>query len=341
MKHTTATGTQYALALTTSFLLGMTMFSDEGFSQQASPSGSGQHSLGVDSISSIESRISVLPPEIVESYIDRGQAVPVDHHLSSEERRQFSAALDALTPLHETILQEHLRSISFVKDLPANAQTIRVNPGGQEAVFDLVFNARVLDETLSEFATRKERQLFDAGDSELSVSVVAGSMAAVAFVLVHEATHIVDAVLGLTPPTPPGLQIEEAYQTPFARGVWESATIPVGAYRGAVLDNVPLRTGGARLDIEKAQALYEDLERTPFVSVYASLMVVEDIAELVAWRQMTEKYGQPYRIEVCDDARVIHFYEPMNSYLVRSRLNHLDLFDSPEITESPCCGEDT
>jgi len=312
------------------------MPSADTYSQETSPADGGQPSLGVDGSSSIEARISEVPPEVIKSYADRGQVVPINHDLTSEERRRFSTALEVLAPLQKAILREHLRSISFVEDMAANAQTVRVNAGGSEAVFDLVFNSRILDETLSEFATRKERQLFEAGGSQLTVSVVAGSMDAVAFVLVHEATHIVDMVLGLTPPpTPPGVQIPEARQTLLARGVWESSMTPISAYRGDVLDSIPLRTGGAPLDIEKAQALYEDLERTPFVSIYASLMVVEDIAELAAWRQMTEKYGQPYCIEVRDGAQVIYSYEPMKSSLVRSRLSQLDLFDSPEIIESP------
>jgi hypothetical protein len=120
------------------------------------------------------------------------------------------------------------------------------------------------------------------------------------------------------------------WRRPFARGVWESQTTPVSTYRGEVLDGIAFRTGGEPLDIARAQALYEDLERTPFVSVYASLMVVEDLAELVAWWQMTEKHGQHYRIEVRDEGRVIYSYEPMQSPLVRSRLDQLARFSSPE-----------
>lgn len=109
---------------------------------------------------------------------------------------------------------------------------------------------------------------------------------------------------------------------------------PAGAYRGGVLSSVPLRTGGAALGIEQAQALYEDLKRTPFASVYASLMVTEDMAEFVAWRQMTEIYGQPYRIEIRNDADLIYTYEPMKSSLVRNRLNQLELFDSADSMNS-------
>lgn len=316
--------------LTSMALVAACLLALNAYSQEPAAPDIAQQSAASDFESHIRSRITQVPPEIIKSYADRGQSV-TNHDLTVAQGRAFSAALEGLAPLHETVLQEHLRSISFADGLPVNAQTVRANAAGDsKSVFDLIINARVLDETISEFATRKERELFKSGDSPLGVSVVAGSMNALAFVMVHEATHIVDMVLGLTPPpSPPGVPISEDQQTPFARGVWEGAFTPVSAYRGPVLDSIPWRTGEGPLDIQQAQSLYEELERTPFVSVYASLIVTEDLAELVAWTQMTEKYGQPYRIEVRSDTEVIYSYEPMKSSLVRSRLNQLRPFDSP------------
>jgi hypothetical protein len=271
------------------------------------------------------SRIGSVPPEIVERNADRGLAL-ISHELSESETERFSVALGALTPLHKAILQDHLRSISFVEGLPANGQTVRVDPSGPEQAFDLVFNARILGETVSEFATRKERELFDVGESTLHVSVSAGSMDAVVFVLLHEATHIVDMVVGLRYE----IRGQEAVPTPLIRGVWDDALTPVSEYRGELLSNIPQRTGGEPLDIERAQALYEDLKRTPFASVYASLADIEDIAELVAWWQMTVKYGQPYSIEIRDGDTVIYSHEPMASPLVQNRLDQLRRFESSD-----------
>jgi len=193
---------------------------------------------------------------------------------------------------------------------------MRVDSAGGASAFRLLINTRVLEETLSEFATRKERQLFTGDDSQLTVTIAAGSMDALVFVLLHEATHMVDMALGLS-------RIREADQTAFGRGVWETEISPVAAYRGETLDSIYWRTRQL-LPIESAEALYEDLARTPFASVYSSLATAEDLAELVAWRQMTERYGHPYRIEVRDGGEVIYSYEPMKSSLVRSRLGQLD-----------------
>ena len=258
------------------------------------------------------------------------QALLVDDSLTAEQRRKVSAAFELLTPLHQAILRRHLRWISFSAELPNNAWTMRLEPAGIELEFGLVINVRVLDETLSELMTRKERQLFEAEGSPLTVTISAGSMDALGFVLLHEATHMVDmAAVRFTPPSGPEGQVQEARQTPFASGIWETVITPVGAYRGEMLDSIFWRTGKP-LDIENARALYEELERTPFASVYASRSTAEDIAELVAWWQMTEVHGQPYRIEVRDEGELVYAYEPMKSSLVRSRLNQLDRFDSAE-----------
>src|SRR5690606_36767048 len=98
-------------------------------SQEIAPLDLGPQSRGADTGTSIMSRIGNVPPEIVERNARLGQVV-TDHELSDEEEVRFFAALEALTPLHLAILQDHLRSISFVTGMPSNAQTARVLPDG-------------------------------------------------------------------------------------------------------------------------------------------------------------------------------------------------------------------
>ena len=188
-------------------------------------------------------------------------------------------------PLHRTILREHLRSISFVEGLQANAQTMRVDTGGTELLFHLSSSIPEFWRRRFRSSRREKNAIFEGGDSQVAVTVVAESMDALAFVLLHEATHAVDVALGLS-------VVGDAVETPFARGVWETAIAPAAGYRGEALDSTPWRSGKP-LAIEKARALYEDLARTPFASVYSSLANVEDLAELVAWWQMTEIHGNP------------------------------------------------
>lgn len=255
-----------------------------------------------------------------------------DQGLTDAQRQKLAAAFELLAPLHRGVVHEHLRAIYVGDDTAglrnANAVTM-YDPLAEEPTFRLVIHARVFEETLSELATRKEEQLFDAAGSSLSVTVIAGSMDALAFVLLHEATHMADIALGFSQEVVPDRRSEAS----FLREAWESALVPSAAYSGETLEASFWRTG-QRLAIEKALALYEELGRTPFVSVYGSRSIAEDFAELVAWWQMTEIHGQPYRIEVREGSRVIQSYEPMKSALVRSRLSGLARFDSPYLAPS-------
>jgi hypothetical protein len=200
----------------------------------------------------------------------------------------------------------------------ANANTSRADCKDCTA-FDLVINALVLNETISQFATRKERTLFDASGSTLSVSIEAGSMSALTFIVLHETTHMVDMTINLMPQVAPSFTIPEDMHTPFSRGIWEKSRQPVAAYFTPLLSSATWFTGKP-MRIEKAQAFYEDLQKTPFPSSYAASSNIEDLPELVALNELTGRFKQPWRIEVRDGTRLIHSYEPMKSPLVRARL---------------------
>ncbi len=286
-------------------------------------------SLGVDSRSSVETRIGDVPTEVVKRAAQFRGVSLTSHTPSATERRKFSAALAALSPLQRRVVQEHLRSVSFADGLGANAQTVRVDCKDPCVAFDLIINTQILNETVSEFLTRKERSLFETDGSSLNVSVDGGSMDAVVFILLHESTHMIDGLLKLTPQYAPGFPIPASGQTAFSRDVWDTVTTPAAPYRSAVLDSV--QPGGKPIAIGQAQAVYDDLRKTPFVSVYARSMAPEDLAELAAWRQMTQKLGQPYRIEIREGARVVFVFEPMKSALVRNRLPHLARLDAPDL----------
>jgi hypothetical protein len=282
--------------------------------------------FGVDPASSLESRFGEVPAQSIERFARFSKVTITNHAATPDDRRRVVAALSLLTPLQRRVAQEHLRSISFADNLPANAQTSRVTCEGCVA-FDLIISSQVLKETISEFATRKERTLFDTSGSTLNVSVVAGSRSAVDFIVLHELTHVVDHTLKLMPQAMPGYAIPEDMHTPFSRGVWAEGTKPVAAYAGPLLANVAFKTGSP-MRIEQAQALYEELKKTPFPSVYASTVNIEDIAELVALSELTGKQHQPWRIEIRDGAKLVYSYEPMKNPLVRARLLLLERFRS-------------
>lgn len=283
--------------------------------------------FGIDPTSTLDSRIGDIPPDRIKFLVSDPKMPVASHAITPEDRRKIAAAFAYLTPLQKRVAQDRLRSISVADGMGGNASTVRVSCKDCLA-FDLVINSIVLNETLSQFATRKERTLFDASGSTLNVSIDAGQMSALTFIVLHEFTHMVDMTLELTPQTAPGQPISEAQQTSFGRGIWATGNDPVAAYRTPLIDGARWRSGKT-MRIEQATAYYEDLAKTPFPSSYATAMPVEDLPELLALNELTGKLKQPFRIEVRDGARVIASYEPMKNPLVRARLPLLARFQSP------------
>lgn len=242
--------------------------------------------------------------------------------LTTADREKVEAALGLLPPLHRSVLGERLAEISFVEGMPNNALTYPHPGDSTEGLFNVTIRAGVLNETVSELLTKKERTCFDTGSSPLELFIEAGDEPALVYVLLHEATHIVDRSLGLTPSDDRDVEKEVA----LVKGAWESRLVADPRYRSPLLEGSCYRTRGAVYPISEAQAVYEALAATPFASLYGSYNWHDDIAELVTWYHLTERLGRPYRIEIRQEDETVFSYEPMRSPLVRARLGELQRF---------------
>jgi len=282
---------------------------------------------GLDPASSLESRVKAAPATVLKMFADAGMAAPTPHALTAAERRQLSGAFAALPPLHRRMLGERLRSVSFLDGMPNTALTSTVNPDEPYRLFDITIRASVLGETVSEFLTAKERTCFDTAGSSLSVSIEAGTLDALVYVLIHEATHVVDSSLRITPGARPGDKPGTAPPaTAFTEGVWSDRTIIAPPYRDPLLERVKFRAGGEMMPIDRAATVYEALRRTPFASLYGSSNWHDDVAESVTWYHLTERIRQPYRIVIRDKGKEVFAYEPLKSPIVRSRFDQMGRF---------------
>ena len=276
--------------------------------------------FGLDPRSSLESRVRATPASVLEMFAEPGVPAPVPHTLTDAERRQLAAALDALPPLHRRVLRERLRSLSFLDGMPNTALTSTVNPGDEYPLFDITLRASVFGQTTSEWLTEKERSCFDAAGSALQVSIEAGATPAIVYALIHEATHVVDMSVHITPPPPPkGEPPASGDSKPFTRGVWADRATPAARYRDPRLESVRFRDGGKVLPIGDAIGIYEALGRTPFASLYGSRGWADDLAEYVALYELTRELEQPYRIVIRSGAATVFAYEPMKSDRVLER----------------------
>jgi hypothetical protein len=248
----------------------------------------------------------------------------VNHPLTPAESAKVKAAFEALPALHQKILGTHLRSISFMDNMPNTGLTSPVVRKDSIKMFDIIFRAGMLHETISEWATKKENTLFDRSEnSDYRVTIEAGTLDALVFTLLHEATHVVDAVLEITPHPDDAAALVEP--TPYTRDIWHKMNKPVGKYIDPVLEKTLFR-GGSRVSIDSAPEIYGALAKLPFVSMYATASWFEDIAELETIYHLTHKMKQPFSVVVKKDNVELVRFEPMKNKLVKKRLRQLKSF---------------
>lgn len=282
---------------------------------------------GIDPASPLESRVKPTSPAVLKLFDEPGAAAPTPHTMTPAENRKLSAAFAALPPLHRRVLRERLRSVSFLDGMPNTALTSTVNPHESFPVHDITIRAAIFNEDVSDWLTQKEQTCFSAAGSPLSVSVEAGDLDAIRYVLLHEATHVVDSSLRITPNWRPRKPTDAAPPaTAFTEGVWTDRTAPIPRFSDPLLMRVKFRANGRPIPIDQAEPVYTALRRTPFVSLYGSSNWYDDLAEYVALYHLTEKLGQTYRIVIRKDGQETFAYEPMKSELVRGRIGQMKRF---------------
>lgn len=275
------------------------------------------------SSAALAERIKSAPDEVFNKFREAGMQ-PVDHILTAKEKDKVAKAFTMLSPLHSKILKQHLHSISFMDNMPNTALTSPVETTDSSQKFNITFRAEIINETVSQWATWKENTYYTFPEgSGMEITIDAGELDAMVYVLLHEATHVVDAVLALTPHSGEGDTV--AAPTAFTRGIWHTANVPEKAFISPLLETTRFRSG-KQVPVSDAPKIYKDLQKTPFVSLYSTAAWFEDLAELVAIYHLTAKLNQPFRVSVKQNSKEIMSFEPMKSKLVKKRLEQLKVF---------------
>jgi len=239
------------------------------------------------------------------------------HVLTPAELAQVEQALARLPALHRRVLDAHLRHLSFVDGVPGQgtALTSQVGASAQfDTQFDITLRASALHETLAQFLTTKERRLFEADASGHTVTIEADGADALTYLLLHEATHVLDMSRKLT----------ERQGNAFGSGIWRASTAQGRVALAPGLAASPAAAtrfrGAGPIAASRARSHYDALANTPFVSFYATAAPGEDLAELVAWHVITRRHGHTLSIGVHDaGGALLERYEPMRFPAVAAR----------------------
>ena len=330
---------QKRVRLSLLFFLLLSAASLDGWAQDAIKAGesaqitSTQLRFGLDPKEPLIQRVGETPDSVLAIFRNAGMS-PKPFPLNDQDQQKVIEAISILPPLHQSILKQRLRSISLVTDMPNTALTSAVNPDDPHCLFDITIRAAILKQSAAEWLVEKEGSCFNTDQSSFSLRADVGNITAIQYVLLHEATHVVDATLKITPSLrsgPGGVRRENA--TPFTDAVWVDARTPVSQYKDEGLMAIRFRQGGKVLEASKMKSLYEALGRTPFVSLYGSSARTEDLAEFLTVYHVTQELHKPFRISVYDGEVDIFSHDPMASEIPRSRFALMRRFYQSENIE--------
>jgi hypothetical protein len=137
---------------------------------------------------------------------------------------------------------------------------------------------------------------------------------ALAYILLHETTHIVDRTLKLTSSLDPR----------FTAGIWLDRTALAEPWSKSPIASTTFRHLSA-LPGSAADRLYQSLTESPFTSLYATAAAPEDFAELVSWRELALRSRDPLDIIVRNQAgAVIGRFRPLSNPRVAQRFHAVD-----------------
>ena len=255
-------------------------------------------------------RVLPAPESVLKKFREAGMG-PVNHELTTDEREIFKKSFSLLPLSYQKVLEQHLHSFSFMDQMPNTALTSTLDSTLYEKKFNITFRAGIFNETVSEWATWKENLCYQSTETnDYQVHVEAGDMNAMVYILLHEATHIMDQVMEISP---------------LAQGVWQNRSAPAHGYTDPILETTRFR-GGKPIPIIRAPEVYRKLENTPFVSLYSMASWHEDVAELASIYHMNIILNQPYRVLVTKNGQELIRFEPMKNELVKNRLEQLGRF---------------
>ena len=274
-------------------------------------------------ISQLVKRAQPAPKSVFDKFQNAGMN-PQHHPLTEVEIDLLSYAFELLTPLHKNILMKHLHSISFMDNMPNTALTSPVDADSLTQQFNITFRAGIFKETISQWATWKENSYYLKSDREnYEVVINAGNLDAIVYVLLHEATHIVDAVLKITPKTE---NIEDIVEpTPFISKVWYKMNEPFEESTSTLLETTRFRSG-KQVPIAEASAVYKALKKSPFTSLYSMASWHEDLAELVTIYHLNKILKEPFTITVKKNDESEFNFEPLAGDRLGVRLENIEMF---------------
>ena len=238
---------------------------------------------------------------------------------TAEERASLDATFAALPDKVREVVTPHLLGIYFIENMIGSGWTEWIS-GPEGDYYIVALNADVLHKNASDWISGKEKSVYIQNREGYDVRIDIGEdLTGGYYILLHEIGHVYDYIMQVTPGEPglpPAMDFELLRVTQpvaikkyrYMRKFWLKFRAPDPDYDFMERENVTFYGlfGGPKINISKAMAIYQELEKSPFITLYAAQNWMEDFAELFAAYVSTRIMKRPWTLKVTKDGNVIY-----------------------------------
>ena len=285
-----------------------------------------------DRNSNITSRINSSHDIVLEALKDMDQNPDYTiYQLSESEEELLDQYISLLPQLYRNIFNERLIGIYFINDFMGSGMADYVLSENGEIYTILILNPIVLESSLSELMTYKDSSCFSTNDRQYKVNIeISDEYSGLLYILMHEATHIVDYIEHVSPYVEPNMKelgMTRETGTPFTDQFWndyrELKDIISVEYRERI--HFYAKSEKDQIANREIPLVYRELMTSPFTSLYSYYSWAEDLAEYITLYYFTQIMGMQYKISIFENELPILEYEPFLNELVLSRADKIDI----------------
>lgn len=260
-----------------------------------------------DVVADVLGKLGVPSPETMKMFFSAGMTAATAHAITPAERVALEEALRRTPKPLLKAVSAGVENLNFIKGMAGYGSGLtRVTSGpGEARRCEVTLRSDIFTEDLGALLTRKERLSLRPEEAG-RLAVLAARRPALRYVLTHEFAHVWEHTLQAS-------QVEA-----FRAGVWRDwRTLAPELERSAVV-----RSAFRRHPPQGAEDLivcYDELLKSPFVSLYATASAHEDFAETTAWAVLVADGEAPMQIALSGDgARVL---SPLSNPAARRRMD--------------------
>ena len=211
--------------------------------------------------------------------------------------------------------------------------------GPQDEIYTvLILHPRVFELSATELLTYRANTAFRTEDPTINFSIeLSEEVSGLAYIVLHETTHIVDYVERHTPFVEPSmLELfgRSDRDSAFTDEVWSSYRELAPSISFGYQEDLRFYEfgGDPAFSNHEIPRILKALADTPFGSLYGSISWAEDFAEYVSFYYLVHSLGAQYTIRVERNDHLLYEYKPMQSPGVMDRVRFIDpaLLRAPE-----------